>query len=95
MRHHWRVENNLHWVLDVAFDQNGSRVRKDNDPGNVAMLRHVALNLLKTDTSKKSSISAKRKKTGWSADSLCHVQGLPNTYTPRLPSKGPRAAPKS
>ena len=94
VRHHWTVENNLHWVLDVAFDEDGSRVRKDNAPENVAMLRHVALNLLKADTSKKSSISTKRKKAGWSADYLCHVLGLPNTYKPRLPRKGPRAAPK-
>ncbi len=54
----------------------------------------AALNLLKADTSKKSSISTKRKKAGWSADYLCHVLGLPSTYKPRLPRKGPRAAPR-
>jgi predicted transposase YbfD/YdcC len=95
VRHHWAVENNLHWVLDVAFDEDGSRVRKDNAPENMAMLRHVALNLLKADTSKKSSIRLKRKRAGWSAEYLCHVLGLPSTYKPRLPRKGPRAAPKS
>lgn len=95
VRTHWSIENNLHWVLDVAFDEDSSRVRKDNAPENMAMLRHVALNLLKADTSKKSSISTKRKKAGWSPEYLCHVLGLPSTYTPRLPSKGPRAAPKS
>lgn len=94
VRYHWRVENSLHWVLDVAFDEDGSRVRKDNAPENMAMLRHVALNLLKADTSKKSSISTKRKKAGWSADYLCHVLGLPSAYKPRLPRKGPRAAPR-
>ncbi len=94
VRHHWTVENNLHWVLDVAFSEDQSRVRKDNAPENVAMLRHVALNLLTAETSKRSSISTKRKKAGWSPDYLCHVLGLPSTYKPRLPSKGPRAAPK-
>lgn len=95
VRTHWAVENNLHWVLDVAFDEDGSRVRKDNAPENMAMLRHVALNLLKADTSKKSSIAIKRKRAGWSPEYLCHVLGLPSTYKPRLPSKGPRAAPKA
>ncbi len=59
------------------------------------MLRHVALHLLKADTSRKSSIAIKRKRAGWSPEHLCHVLGLPSTDKPRLPSRGPRAAPKT
>jgi predicted transposase YbfD/YdcC len=95
VRGHWTVENSLHWVLDVTFNEDDSRVRKDNAPENVAMLRHVALNLLKkADPLKKTSLRLKRKKASWSPDFLCHVLGLPNDYKPRLPSKGPRAAPR-
>jgi len=47
VRSHWSIENNLHWVLDVAFHEDESRVRLNNAAENMAMLRHVALNLLK------------------------------------------------
>jgi predicted transposase YbfD/YdcC len=50
MRTHWRVENALHWVLDIAFREDESRVRKENSPQNFAVLRHIALNLLKQET---------------------------------------------
>ena len=53
-RHHWAIENSLHWVLDVTFAEDKSRIRKDNSPPNMAVLRHLALNLLKNDTSKGS-----------------------------------------
>jgi predicted transposase YbfD/YdcC len=54
-RQHWSVENNLHWVLDVVFREDDSRIRKDNSPQNMAVLRNIALNILKQDTSKGSS----------------------------------------
>lgn len=95
VRSHWSVENNLHWVLDVAFDEDNSRVRKDYAPENMAVLRHIALNLLKADTTTRAGIKTRRKKAGWSPDYLCHLLGVPNNYKPRLPKKGPRAAPKS
>jgi predicted transposase YbfD/YdcC len=60
-RGHWSVENNLHWVLDVAFDEDQSRVRKDNAPENMAMLRHVALNLIKADKLVKRGVQTRRK----------------------------------
>ena len=41
------IENELHWTLDIAFDEDRCRVRKDNGPQNFAILRHIALNLLK------------------------------------------------
>ncbi len=53
-RQHWAVENSLHWVLDVTFREDESRIRKDNSPQNFAVLRHIALNILKRDASKGS-----------------------------------------
>lgn len=53
-RQHWAVENSLHWVLDVTFREDDSRIRKDNSSQNMAVLRHMALNILKRDTSKGS-----------------------------------------
>ncbi len=89
---HWTVETSLHWVLDVAFDEDHSRVRKDNAPETMAMLRHVALNLLKADTATKGGIKVRRKRAGWSHDYLAQLLGAPNAYVPRRPRKGPRAA---
>jgi len=91
VRKHWTVETSLHWVLDVAFDEDHSRVRKDNASENMAMLRHVALNLLKADTDTKGGIKVRRKKAGWSHDYLAHLLGAPSAYVPRKPRKGPRA----
>lgn len=65
IRTHWTVENHLHWVLDVAFDEDACRIRKDHAPQNFALLRHIALNLLGQDQSTKAGIAAKRKRAGW------------------------------
>lgn len=75
-RLHWQVENNLHWVLDVAFSEDQSRARKGNAAENLAIARQIALNLLKKDTSIKLGIKNKRKTCGWSEEYLCHVLGL-------------------
>ena len=72
-RSHWGIENRLHWVLDIAFDEDRSRVRKDNAPQNFAVLRHMALNLLKQEHTVKAGIKAKRLKCGWDADYLLKV----------------------
>jgi predicted transposase YbfD/YdcC len=53
-RQHWAVENSLHWVLDVIFREDDARIRRDNSPQNMAVLRHLALNMIKRDTSKGS-----------------------------------------
>ena len=60
VRGHWGIENRLHWVLDVAFDEDHCRIRKAHAPQNCAILRHVALNLLRQERTKKVGIKAKR-----------------------------------
>ena len=72
-RSHWGVENCLHWVLDIAFNEDLSRVRKDNAPQNFAVLRHMALNLLKQEHTVKVGIKGKRLKCGWDTDYLLKV----------------------
>ena len=64
-RSHWQVENSLHRLLDIAFREDDSRVRRDHGPENFAILRRLALNLLKQDTSLKIGIKGKRKAAGW------------------------------
>jgi predicted transposase YbfD/YdcC len=65
IREHWQIENGLHWVLDIAFREDEARIRKNHAPQNMATLRHMALNLLKQQTSVKVGIAAKRKMAGW------------------------------
>jgi len=72
-RQHWSIENCLHWVLDVAFNEDRSRVRKDHAPANLAVLRHMAINLLKKETTAKGGIKAKRLQAGWNEDYLIKV----------------------
>lgn len=73
IRTHWTVENHLHWVLDVAFDEDACRIRKDHAPQNFSLLRHIALNLLGQDETTKAGIAAKRKKAGWDDDYLLNI----------------------
>lgn len=60
VRKHWSIENKLHWVLDVALNEDRSRIRKDQAPENFAVLRHIALNLLKQEKTAKGGIHAKQ-----------------------------------
>ena len=73
VRSHWGIENSLHWTLDMAFDEDRSRIRKDNGPENFAILRHIALNLLKQEKTSKRSIKGKRLLAGWKEDYLLKV----------------------
>ena len=65
IRRHWAIENGAHWVLDVAFGEDRSRVRERTAARNLAVLRRIALDLLRADTSRKASLTAKRKAAAW------------------------------
>jgi predicted transposase YbfD/YdcC len=74
VRGHWSIENNLHWVLDVAFQEDASRLRKDHGPENLGLVRRIALSLLKrVTTTKKVGTACKRKRAGWNNDFLVAV----------------------
>ncbi len=73
VRTHWGIENELHWVLDIAFREDECRIRKGHGAQNFAILRHLALNLLKREQTAKVGIKAKRLKAGWSQDYLLKV----------------------
>jgi predicted transposase YbfD/YdcC len=73
VRSHWGIENELHWTLDLAFDEDHCRVRKDHGPENFALLRHIALNLLKQERTCKRGIKGKRLLAGWKQDYLLKV----------------------
>jgi predicted transposase YbfD/YdcC len=64
-RNHWQIENDLHWLLDVTFAQDRNRAHKDRVPENLAVLQHMALNLLKQENSTHASIKTKRLRAGW------------------------------
>lgn len=72
-RSHWKIENQVHWVLDIAFREDECRVRKDHGAENLAVLRHMALNLLKNEKTAKGGIHAKRLQAGWNNDYLLKV----------------------
>src|SRR3954465_2353471 len=65
IRRHWAVENGLHWVLDVGFREDDSRVRDRTAARNLALLRKIALNLARADDTLKASLKGKRKYAGW------------------------------
>jgi predicted transposase YbfD/YdcC len=77
VRSHWGIENCVHWVLDVTFSEDQSRIRAGSAAENFALLRHIALNLLQQQQTKRVSLKGKRKKAGWDTDYLLQVlQGI-------------------
>ena len=72
-RAHWSIENSVHWVLDVAFREDDSRIRQGNFQHNMAILRRLAPDLLRNEKSAKVGIAAKRKRAGWKTDYLLKV----------------------
>jgi predicted transposase YbfD/YdcC len=72
-RRHWSIENELHWVLDVALNEDHSRIRKEHAPENFAVLRHMAVSLLKQEKTAKGGIHAKQLLAAWNEDYLLKV----------------------
>jgi predicted transposase YbfD/YdcC len=75
VRGHWGIENSLHWVLDVTFDEDRSRIRKDHGPDNFALLRRFAVSLIKQDTTP-GSVRRKRKRAAWNNEALARIVKL-------------------
>jgi predicted transposase YbfD/YdcC len=69
VREHWGIENRLHWVLDVVLEEDASRARKDNAPANLAILRRLALNVLRSHPDP-TPLRRKIKRAGWEPDFL-------------------------
>jgi predicted transposase YbfD/YdcC len=70
IRGHWAVENKLHWVLDVSFEEDQARHRKNHSAENFSRLRRIALNLLQREKTKKRGIKGKRLNAAWDHDYL-------------------------
>ena len=73
VRGHWHIENCLHWVLDMSFREDESRMCAAQGPQNFAVLRHIALNLLQREPHHKRGIKARRKRAGWDRQYLLQV----------------------
>jgi len=75
VRGHWGIENSLHWILDVTFNEDQSRIRKDSGPQNFSLLRRFALSIIKQDKSPQS-VKRKRKRAAWNNDALARIAKL-------------------
>ena len=75
VRAHWSVENNLHWTIDMAFREDESRIRTDHAPANMAVLRHIALNIIRQDEDRKIGVKASRLKAARSTAYLTKLLG--------------------
>jgi len=75
VRSHWGIENSLHWVLDVAFNEDSSQKKNKNAVENFSILNKIALHLIRSEVSKKRSIKGKRLNAGWDNDYLLKILG--------------------
>lgn len=82
IRRHWAIENELHWVLDVVFDEDQSRIRQGYAAENAALLRKIAVGVLKQDATNTLSLKGKRQQAGWDDRYLARVLGLPTPPPP-------------
>ena len=73
IRRHWSVENGLHWVLDVTFREDDSRVRDRTAARNLALLRKIALNLVAKDRGSRASLRGRRKQAAWNDDYMLQL----------------------
>jgi predicted transposase YbfD/YdcC len=73
VRGHWGIENGQHWVLDIVFNEDQNRARLHNAAENLALLRRLALNLVRREGSKKASLRVKRRAAGWNDDLLAQI----------------------
>jgi predicted transposase YbfD/YdcC len=73
VRGHWRIENSLHWTLDVTFDEDQSRISKDDGAENFGTLRRIALSLLKRYRGDKRSVRQRRLRAGWNREYLLKI----------------------
>jgi predicted transposase YbfD/YdcC len=74
VRSHWAIENSLHWVLDVTFGDDRSRLRTGHGTKNMAVVRHFAINLVRTARDKRT-IKLRRKRAGWDPEFLANILG--------------------
>jgi predicted transposase YbfD/YdcC len=73
VRQHWGIENSLHWVMDVTFREDESRIRKDNRAENISWLRRLAVTLIKHNTTRQASIRQKRLRAGYDFEFLLEI----------------------
>jgi len=73
IRRHWQIENGLHYVLDVSLRADACRIRRDHGPQNLALLRSIALNLLRQERRHKAGVRARQKLAGWDPDYLLRL----------------------
>lgn len=81
VRNHWSIENQLHWILDVGFNEDASQACRGYSAENLAVIRHIGLNLLSRDKKSKVGVKTKRLKAGWNNNYLKTVLEALNILT--------------
>ena len=82
-RSHWHIENRLHWTLDVVFGEDQARDRANNAAENLVVIRHLALNFLRSAKNVKGGVASKRKMAGWDTRVLAKILGVSESLSPR------------